>query len=169
MSSLRLENDESSSSLTSEGSVTDKNEEKGHSGSGKDNNKTKPKILESFRTHSRIRRIDDEDDDNEEDDKVSENEFSLMNNRLDSETSYNEVYVYNPLVASRVKDEDVENDDNYSEGLELDDLDYKFCDDCKQSFVSKSDLQRHIESTKHKSQLSSRCFLCKQIVHDSLV
>ena len=133
-----------------------------------------------------------------------------MNNRLDSETSYNEVYVYNPLVASRVKDEDGENDDNYSEGLELDDLDYKFCedddsfpadngehsvngfgavqtkyetsettvsvgtvypffcDDCKQSFVSKSELQKHIESTKHKSQLSSRCFLCQQIVHDSL-
>ena len=70
--SLRREDDESSSPLTSEGSVTDENEEKGHSGSGEDNNKTKPKILESFRTHSRIRRIDDEDDDDEEDDDVTD-------------------------------------------------------------------------------------------------
>ena len=48
MPSLRLENDESSSSLTSEGSVTDKNEEKGHSGSGKDNNKKKKRKTEKI-------------------------------------------------------------------------------------------------------------------------
>ena len=66
--SLRREDDESSSPLTSEGSVTDENEDKRHSGSSGENNKTKPKILESFRSRSRIRRIDDEEDDDEDND-----------------------------------------------------------------------------------------------------
>ena len=43
-----------------------------------------------------------------------------------------------------------------------------FCDICKQSFVSKLELQSHIDFTKHKSRLTSKCFLCQQVIHDSL-
>ena len=64
--SLRREDDESSSPLTSEGSITDENEDKRHSGSGEENKK--PKILEGFRSRSRICRIDDEEDDDDDED-----------------------------------------------------------------------------------------------------
>ena len=43
-----------------------------------------------------------------------------------------------------------------------------FCDECKQSFVSIRELQDHIDFKSHKSKLSSKCFLCQQIIHDSL-
>ena len=43
-----------------------------------------------------------------------------------------------------------------------------FCDECKQSFVSKTELQNHIDYNGHKSQLSSKCFLCQKNFQDGL-
>ena len=68
--SLRREDDESTTPLTSEGSITDENEEKKLPGlEAEDNKESKrnPKVIESFRSHSRIRRIDDEDEEDDED------------------------------------------------------------------------------------------------------
>jgi hypothetical protein len=74
--SLRREDDESSTPLTSEGSITDENEEKKLSGlGGEDNKESKrnPKVIEIFRSHSRIRRIDNEDEEDDEENEMFDN------------------------------------------------------------------------------------------------
>ena len=43
-----------------------------------------------------------------------------------------------------------------------------FCDQCKQTFVSRSELKGHLDYNNHKSQLSSKCFLCRKVFHDDL-
>ena len=68
--SLRREDDESSTPLTSEESVSDENEEVKPPYLERQENKEsvgKSKVPECFSSHSRIRRIDDEDEDDEED------------------------------------------------------------------------------------------------------
>ena len=43
-----------------------------------------------------------------------------------------------------------------------------FCDECKLTFVSKIDLQNHVNESSHKPQIQSKCFICHKIFHNSL-
>ena len=71
--SLRREDDESSTPLTSEGSITDENEEKKVPCLGEEDKKgpkENSKTPESFRPRSQIRRIDDEEEDDDDEDNA---------------------------------------------------------------------------------------------------